>query len=194
MRLKAKWHCKGTGPAKPAWYRSFFGHAHGRKTPFGDLQALPSNAKPISRWSDRDEACLDAARGVMKVVDSLNVKPISEPTNAIGHAKSAEGVRTPAQPADSKVIYCGKCGVYPGSQTICTGTRTHHEFAPGSVRDYCSRCGLHPGAKTVCTGTQTHHTFVSAISASVMCSRCGVSVGNQTICTGVHTAHAFKEF
>jgi TIR domain len=40
-------------------------------TPFGALQALPANAKPISRWIDRDEACLAAARGVMRVVDEL---------------------------------------------------------------------------------------------------------------------------
>jgi hypothetical protein len=41
------------------------------ETPFGAIQALPRDAKPISRWTDRDEACLDAARGVMKVVDEL---------------------------------------------------------------------------------------------------------------------------
>ena len=40
-------------------------------TPFGALQALPADAKPITRWTDRDEACLDAARGVMRVVDEL---------------------------------------------------------------------------------------------------------------------------
>src|SRR6516162_2964986 len=41
------------------------------ETPFGAIQGLPAGAKPISRWADRDEACLDAARGVMKVVDEL---------------------------------------------------------------------------------------------------------------------------
>lgn len=42
------------------------------ETPFGRLQALPADSRPISRWADRDEACLDAARGVMRVVDELN--------------------------------------------------------------------------------------------------------------------------
>jgi len=32
-------------------------------TPFGALQALPADAKPISTWTDRDQACLDVARG-----------------------------------------------------------------------------------------------------------------------------------
>ena len=39
--------------------------------PFGKLQALPRNAKPISMWKDRDEACLDAARGVMTIVNEI---------------------------------------------------------------------------------------------------------------------------
>jgi hypothetical protein len=41
------------------------------ETPFGNLQALPTDGKPITRWRDRDEACLDAATGVMKAVDEL---------------------------------------------------------------------------------------------------------------------------
>ncbi|MFH1235430.1 MAG: toll/interleukin-1 receptor domain-containing protein [Parcubacteria group bacterium] len=41
------------------------------RSPFGKLQALPRDAKPVSRWSDRDEACMDVARGVMSVVDEL---------------------------------------------------------------------------------------------------------------------------
>jgi hypothetical protein len=41
------------------------------RTPFGKLQALPRDAKPISRWSDRDEACMNVAEGVMAVVDEL---------------------------------------------------------------------------------------------------------------------------
>lgn len=41
------------------------------RSPFGRLQVLPRDAKPVSRWPDRDEACLDVARGVMAVVDEL---------------------------------------------------------------------------------------------------------------------------
>jgi len=42
-----------------------------QSSPFGKLQALPLDAIPVSRWPDRDEACLDVAKGVMKVVDEL---------------------------------------------------------------------------------------------------------------------------
>jgi hypothetical protein len=29
------------------------------ETPFGALQSLPTGAKPVSLWPDRDDACLD---------------------------------------------------------------------------------------------------------------------------------------
>src|SRR5262249_43623006 len=54
------------------------------ETPFGALQALPTDAKPISRWTDRDEACLDAAKGVMKVVDE-----IAAPDTVSSHSRPA---------------------------------------------------------------------------------------------------------
>jgi TIR domain len=40
-----------------------------QETPFGTLQALPRDAVPVTRWPDRDEACLDVATGVMAAVD-----------------------------------------------------------------------------------------------------------------------------
>ena len=40
-------------------------------SPFGEIQALPLDGKPVSQWADRDEACLNIANGVMKVVEDL---------------------------------------------------------------------------------------------------------------------------
>lgn len=40
-------------------------------SPFGKLQALPSDAKPLSTWDNLDIASLNVARGVMSVVDKL---------------------------------------------------------------------------------------------------------------------------
>lgn len=39
--------------------------------PFAKLQALPKDAKPVTKWSDRDEAFLDIAKGIRRVVESL---------------------------------------------------------------------------------------------------------------------------
>lgn len=39
--------------------------------PFGKLQALPKNAKPVTRWEDRDEAFLNVAQGIRKAVQQM---------------------------------------------------------------------------------------------------------------------------
>lgn len=38
---------------------------------FGKLQALPKNAKPITQWSDRDEAFLNVAQGIRRVAAEI---------------------------------------------------------------------------------------------------------------------------
>ncbi|NTW87835.1 MAG: toll/interleukin-1 receptor domain-containing protein [Desulfobulbaceae bacterium] len=37
-------------------------------TPFGELQALPRDGRPITQWPDRDQASLDIARGIMEII------------------------------------------------------------------------------------------------------------------------------
>ena len=39
--------------------------------PFASLQALPKDGRPITTWPNRDEACLDVAKGVMRAVREL---------------------------------------------------------------------------------------------------------------------------
>jgi hypothetical protein len=39
--------------------------------PFGQLQALPRDGKPVTGWSDRDEAFLDVAQGLRRAVAEL---------------------------------------------------------------------------------------------------------------------------
>ncbi len=46
-----------------------------KSTPFTKLQALPKDGKPIVTWSNEDEALLDVARGIRRVVDDLKKKP-----------------------------------------------------------------------------------------------------------------------
>ena len=40
--------------------------------PFAHLNALPTGGVPVTTWPNRDEACLDIARGVLIVVDELS--------------------------------------------------------------------------------------------------------------------------
>ena len=118
-------------------------------TNFGNLQALPTGAKPITRWEDRDEACLNVARGIMEVVDELTKQ----------NRASTAAAPAPQPPASSAIVYCSRCGGLAGERTYCTGQYTHHDFARGSTGDYCSRCGASAGAKSYCSGQYTHHSF-----------------------------------
>ncbi|MEM8715862.1 MAG: toll/interleukin-1 receptor domain-containing protein, partial [Cyanobacteria bacterium P01_G01_bin.4] len=40
-------------------------------TPFGNLQALPKNAKPITLWDDRDSAWADVASGIRNAIAQM---------------------------------------------------------------------------------------------------------------------------
>ena len=42
--------------------------------PFAKLQALPTSAKPVTRWPSRDEAFLDIVQGIRRAIDDLTNK------------------------------------------------------------------------------------------------------------------------
>jgi hypothetical protein len=39
--------------------------------PFGALQSLPENARPVSKWEDRDDAWLNVSEGIEQAIDQL---------------------------------------------------------------------------------------------------------------------------
>jgi hypothetical protein len=45
---------------------------------FAKLQTLPKDAKPVTKWSNRDEAWTDVARGIRKVVEELRKRLFKE--------------------------------------------------------------------------------------------------------------------
>src|SRR5581483_68932 len=56
--------------------------AEWKETPLGELQALPTNGKPITSWRNRDEAFQDIAREIHNVVRTL----LAQPQNRSGSA------------------------------------------------------------------------------------------------------------
>ena len=46
-----------------------------QSAPFGTLQALPQNGRPVTRWHPQDEAFLDIARGIRSVAEELAHHP-----------------------------------------------------------------------------------------------------------------------
>ena len=43
-----------------------------KSAPFGKLQGAPKNAKPVTTWTNRDEAFLDVATAIRNAVKTLN--------------------------------------------------------------------------------------------------------------------------
>lgn len=165
-------------------------------TPFGELHAFPKDAKAISSWPNRDEACLDAARGVMAVVDSLRAegRVFDEAIETQGESTVFAPTTTSieAKASGLKLTYCNRCGQAAGKRSECTGQYTHHAFIEGQVYDFCSRCGVHAGATSRCTGQYTHHEFRHGVPGASYCGRCGVAAGEQSQCTGQYNHHEFR--
>jgi TIR domain len=59
--------------------------------PFGKLNALPKDGKPVKSWRDKDEAFAHIARGVRKVAEELRARPAPSP----GAAGRSESQRLP---------------------------------------------------------------------------------------------------
>jgi anti-anti-sigma factor len=43
--------------------------------PFSKLQALPTDAKPVTRWRNRDEAFVDVVNGIRRAIDEIRLTP-----------------------------------------------------------------------------------------------------------------------
>jgi len=70
MQRAMERHNQGTARVIPIMVRP----CDWQETPFSKLQVLPKDAKPISKWDDRDEAFLDVVKGIRRAVESLQAK------------------------------------------------------------------------------------------------------------------------
>jgi hypothetical protein len=61
-------------------------------SPFAKLQALPLDAKPLIQFSDRDQASLDVARSIMRVVEEIDSIAGSSPRLNEGGSRVKRGV------------------------------------------------------------------------------------------------------
>jgi hypothetical protein len=65
--------------------------------PFSHLQALPTDARPVSRWDDHDEAWVDVVRGIRKAIGQIRSRgaaprpsPLPQPPRPDGQARPTE--------------------------------------------------------------------------------------------------------
>jgi hypothetical protein len=81
-----------------------------QSSPFGKLQALPGNGKPVTSWRNRDAAFEDVTRGIRGVAEEL--RRASPPSDAPRPASSprqpavAVSLETGAMPVDSPFYVC----------------------------------------------------------------------------------------
>jgi tetratricopeptide (TPR) repeat protein len=66
-----------------------------QSAPFGKVQVLPKDARPVTRWEDRDEAFLDIARGIRRVAEEISVKPHIETSALAEEVKPAPHLHIP---------------------------------------------------------------------------------------------------
>ncbi len=55
-----------------------------RTAPFAELQALPTNGKPVTRWEDRDEAWTEVAKGLRHAIGEIQGRPPTPPESNQG--------------------------------------------------------------------------------------------------------------
>ncbi len=85
--------------------------------PFGKLQALPSRAKPVTKWGNRDEAFKDIAKGVADSVSKFTNKNISPKLlrSVDSDENDANNEPTPTENITAVIQNIKFVRVYPGS-------------------------------------------------------------------------------
>jgi hypothetical protein len=66
-----------------------------KSAPFGKVQALPKDAKPVTRWDDRDEAFWDIAKGIRKAAEEINSKRRADTSAPSEEVKPAPQLHIP---------------------------------------------------------------------------------------------------
>ena len=173
--------------------------------PFGKLQALPKDGKPITTWPNRDEAFLNVAQGIRQVCRELQGTEGSDsglPSTAIQEMKGslspelAKVTKQIHKIPPTIFIYCKQCGGALGASTNCPNYYSHDfvKVVPNAAFIYCERCGVVPGEVTNCPNYYSHD-FVEAKpdAAFIYCERCGVVPGEITECPNYYSHDFFEE-
>lgn len=56
--------------------------------PFSNLQVLPTDAQPVTSWSDRDAALLNVIKGIRKAIEDLNIQRVQPQTSSSSSAST----------------------------------------------------------------------------------------------------------
>lgn len=126
--------------------------------PFGKLQALPKDGKPITTWPNRDEAFLNVAQGIRQVIQELQEQSVLQETKGSLSPELAKVTKQVHKLPPTIFIYCKRCGGVLGASTDCPNHYSHDfvEAKPDSAFIYCKHCGTAPGKVTDCPNYYSH--------------------------------------
>jgi hypothetical protein len=100
-----------------------------QSAPFGKLQALPKDAKPVTSWKDRDEAFTDVARGIRNAVTGLAAGPTTLPTPSSPPLAATPTAAAPPQAVDRRALVRDVFGLSPSDMaqlvTLVEGAASH---------------------------------------------------------------------
>jgi TIR domain len=96
VRRAMERHEGGTARVIPIILRPVDWHS----APFGKLSALPRDGKPVTKWSNRDEAFTDIARGIREAARTLATAAPNPPTPARPSPSAATPAPKPTTPID----------------------------------------------------------------------------------------------
>jgi hypothetical protein len=142
-------HEAGTARVIPVILRPVDWHT----APFGKLQSLPRDGKPVTKWSNRDEAFTDIARGIREAAKGLNSlarsregeppgEPIRDParteprppdTTSGQSATAAPNPPTPARPSPTVATPAPQPAGTIDRKTL---VRTVSGFAPSDMATF----------------------------------------------------------
>jgi hypothetical protein len=90
---------------------------------FSKLQALPTDAKPATSWSNIDEAFVDIAKGIRSAVEGLTSS--QQPSNKLLHMSPAWNLRP-----DVPELLPYLCDRSDQERELCIALREHQELNP----------------------------------------------------------------
>ncbi len=118
-------HEAGTARVIPIILRPVDWHS----APFGKLQALPRDGKPVTKWRPQDEAFTDIARGIREAAKSLATDGPNPPAPARPSPGAATSAPGPTGPIDRATLVRTVSGLAPSDMamllTLIEGAARH---------------------------------------------------------------------
>lgn len=107
-------------------------------TPFEQLQALPTDAKPVTKWPNPDEALLDIVRGIRKTIEKLSphlssTHPSTTTSTLSGQKKTISSPPIWNVPYRRNPFFIGRDDLLKELHDLLTATREQAIILPQAI-------------------------------------------------------------